>query len=245
LNKPPLLLLWLLLPFSTIFPQIDTVSYLRYQLSGKDFSELKQMQDFSRLDLDAYEMTLVPYGGKLRVKSYVKNDTLHFNSFDGMTVRYGFLTDSLWRLTRVEGLNKKTVFDAPQKLENDEKTGVFYGFVKGNPVPIIEIIGDKVYFNDLPIPVQEEETDTSIQRMPSFQNNETNVVFVYPNPAKSELHISRYESQQYAIYDLNGKMVKQSSDFSPKNTARIDVSDLPSGTYFLKIENKTYKFIKQ
>jgi hypothetical protein len=246
--KKNLLLFTLLLPVIAAFSQIESFTYDRYILSGKDFSELKQIKDLSKLDLSGYELTQMPYGGKLRVKTYAENDVLHFDVFDGITVRYGFLKEGIWYLTQVEGLNKKTVFDSAQKLETDEKEGNFYVFVKDNPVPIIEIIGGKAYFNDIPIPVVENAGEENHDKRHNVLQFEDNVCF-YPNPTKGELTISLpnpSEGGAYAvdIYDVAGRYVQQFLIPNSQFVIDLDVSELSSGTYFLKIDDKTYKFVK-
>jgi len=75
--------------------------------------------------------------------------------------------------------------------------------------------------------------------------NANNVV-IFPNPAKDELRIMNYKLQEgeiMLITDISGKVIKT---FEPKMTEeiKIDISTLPQGIYFLKINNFTGKFIK-
>ena len=67
---------------------------------------------------------------------------------------------------------------------------------------------------------------------------------IYPNPTYSELKIPNYEGGEIQIYDLMGRTLMSLKTLpSPETT--IDVSHLPSGIYFLKIGNKTVKFVKE
>jgi len=68
----------------------------------------------------------------------------------------------------------------------------------------------------------------------------TQVIAVYPNPVTTILNIhQRDESQFFSIYNHLGEEVMKN------NGNQIDVSQLPSGMYFLRTERKTLKFIKQ
>jgi hypothetical protein len=83
----------------------------------------------------------------------------------------------------------------------------------------------------------------------SVENFTSNGFSVYPNPARDVLSIQPKNNIQLtsaAIYDLNGKILKDKLD---ANTA-IDVSSLSSGTYILLVngtdaKNYATKFIKE
>ena len=74
----------------------------------------------------------------------------------------------------------------------------------------------------------------------------------YPNPVNSILYIQGLNSNveqdnamiQAYIYNMSGGVVKVVK-INTSDLAQIDVSNLPNGTYLLKIEGKTFKFIKQ
>jgi hypothetical protein len=65
---------------------------------------------------------------------------------------------------------------------------------------------------------------------------------IYPNPANEELHIEICDTR-YEIYDVYGRNVSNLK--SQISNQKIDISYLPAGVYFIKIENTTYKFVKQ
>ena len=70
-------------------------------------------------------------------------------------------------------------------------------------------------------------------------------ISIYPNPVKFELKIENAElkiGETVVIYDITGK-ITVNCQLSTVNS--IDVSHLSSGVYFLKIGNKTAKFVKE
>ncbi|QIA09909.1 T9SS type A sorting domain-containing protein [Draconibacterium halophilum] len=65
-----------------------------------------------------------------------------------------------------------------------------------------------------------------------------NTIAVYPNPAKDFINISIDEvgfEDSYSIYDLSGKALVQGQITS--SFTRVDLSELPSGIYLLKVLN--------
>ncbi len=74
---------------------------------------------------------------------------------------------------------------------------------------------------------------------------------IYPNPAQNELHVQLNQTQgrQLAIYNLIGKAVSQHR--VQGSNARLDISTMPSGIYFLRVMDSkgkvvaTRKFTKQ
>ena len=84
--------------------------------------------------------------------------------------------------------------------------------------------------------------------------NETAVMFAYPNPAVNYLNVfAEFEKEsnlKCSIVDLQGKLVKSFAPITSKfyeNT--IEVTDIPTGTYFLMVESVNdaviWKFNKQ
>ena len=72
---------------------------------------------------------------------------------------------------------------------------------------------------------------------------------IYPNPTNGELHIG-YAMCDNAIcdieiYDLMGRRVNNCQLSTVNCQLKIDVSHLPPGMYFLKIGEKTAKFVKE
>jgi len=75
---------------------------------------------------------------------------------------------------------------------------------------------------------------------------------VYPNPTSGELIITNYElgitNAEYTIYNIVGQMVMQGvlvcRDVAC-NVHTINVAQLPTGMYFLKIGERTVKFVRE
>ena len=59
-------------------------------------------------------------------------------------------------------------------------------------------------------------------------------VCVYPNPVKGCLNVNCGESNRICLYNALGVLFK-SLDTEGKDSVQLDMSDLPSGTYFLQV----------
>ncbi|MBR3090783.1 MAG: Omp28-related outer membrane protein, partial [Bacteroidetes bacterium] len=72
---------------------------------------------------------------------------------------------------------------------------------------------------------------------------EDNNLSVYPNPATDILYINNDKllSEEYEIYDMSGKLIIK--DINTTNT--INVEQLSTGTYSLKIKDSIFNFIKK
>ncbi len=74
-----------------------------------------------------------------------------------------------------------------------------------------------------------------------FNTNNTNSIYLYPNPVNSTLNIGGIiELNEYKIVNLSGKTVKRGNS----QLKQIVVSDLTTGIYFLITPNGVAKFIK-
>lgn len=77
----------------------------------------------------------------------------------------------------------------------------------------------------------------------SVEDNESNGINIFPNPANNfiDVHIGNNDKlSNIIIYNSLGNKIFE-SEFQHK----IDISELNSGIYFLKVGNKVQKFIKQ
>lgn len=67
---------------------------------------------------------------------------------------------------------------------------------------------------------------------------------IFPNPTSNRIAVGGVENASFTISDLNGRALKQS-----ENTNEIDVSELSSGVYLIRISSdkktQTKRFIKQ
>ena len=76
-------------------------------------------------------------------------------------------------------------------------------------------------------------------------------LYVYPNPTDGRLHIVNYEPSMgdIGVYDVLGKSLLQakvkSEDKNQSGEIVIDILHLANGVYFLKVGDKTIKFVKE
>ena len=85
-------------------------------------------------------------------------------------------------------------------------------------------------------------------------SDETNVVKVYPNPAKNIVNISIENTDlinaQVSIHSIIGNRMTVEIDAIKKGLFRADIENLPNGFYLVVVKdldtkfNKTYKFLK-
>lgn len=76
---------------------------------------------------------------------------------------------------------------------------------------------------------------SGVTSLDEFKND---LLSIYPNPALNVINFSEAVSGQ--IVDITGKMV-----VSFANQKQVDVTNLKSGIFFVAIENKTYRLVKQ
>jgi hypothetical protein len=76
---------------------------------------------------------------------------------------------------------------------------------------------------------------------------ENGALRVYPNPTREELRIETSDMRlsDITIYDMMGRMQKIGQSEIGQSEIVLDVSHLPTGIYFLRVGEKTVKFVKQ
>ncbi|WP_299113045.1 T9SS type A sorting domain-containing protein [uncultured Winogradskyella sp.] len=83
----------------------------------------------------------------------------------------------------------------------------------------------------------------------NLNNNDENVISIFPNPVKNWLTIKTYNLNQASlmIYDISGRVVKQKTIIGSQNI--LNIEDLKTGMYLLNVKDKnkvlTLRFIKQ
>ncbi|MEL6276870.1 MAG: T9SS type A sorting domain-containing protein, partial [Bacteroidota bacterium] len=76
-------------------------------------------------------------------------------------------------------------------------------------------------------------------------------MIVFPNPVKDELYLSANlaDDAELSILNISGQVLGSTLFGATKSTGGLDVSKLPSGVYFLRIdgtnETATVRFVKQ
>ena len=69
---------------------------------------------------------------------------------------------------------------------------------------------------------------------------------VYPNPVKDEINVTSKEMiEEVTIYNINGQQTTVNGQQSSSTGMTINVSNLNPGVYFIKVNDKVQKFIKQ
>lgn len=65
-------------------------------------------------------------------------------------------------------------------------------------------------------------------------------IIIYPNPTTGKVGIDNKDVQFIEVFDLNGKLI-----LSNQNTNQLDISDRPSGIYFVRVySNDSYQMFK-
>jgi len=103
----------------------------------------------------------------------------------------------------------------------------------------------KILSND-PLHAETEVSLYAFQNYNGISDKKISVLYIYPNPANSELRIANYGFQQGVIevFDVCGKKVLQLEARNSKSET-INISSLSSGVYFIRIDNAVYRFVKQ
>lgn len=65
-------------------------------------------------------------------------------------------------------------------------------------------------------------------------------IAVWPNPAGNTLHLDVMEGESVSVFDMTGRMVKQE-----RYVGKLDVSDLVSGIYAIRVGGRMVKFVKE
>jgi len=89
---------------------------------------------------------------------------------------------------------------------------------------------------------------TSNVGITNYELEITNYVKIYPNPTTGQLQITNYELREnmvIEIFSVVGQIVGAYRIRPEANETIIDISHLTNGLYFLKIDNKVFKIIKQ
>jgi len=108
-------------------------------------------------------------------------------------------------------------------------TNVIYGEVgNGND----EIVSDIT----LSLPQLSPENSSNVN---SFFKN----VLIYPNPANNFVFINNAENSKVEIYDVFGKVVLSKN--IENNNTKIEINELLSGTYIIKIYKNNELFINK
>ena len=152
-------------------------------------------------------------------------------------------------------VNHTFVGNAPQNMdyiilkENDNlnlafnggSTSLYDSVLYGN----YDLFGEtRLRGSQIDMGANEIQNDPSLGTAASALNKE---ISIYPNPVNNELNIkTAHQPENIRIYSLDGKLLAEKAN---KDLNKVDVKNLPSGTYLLKVNTKQgehqVKFIKK
>lgn len=136
----------------------------------------------------------------------------------------------------------------PDSGANQLASQGFIDFTIGvdNTLPLGSIIDNdaEIYFDYQP-PVHTNHAQTQIVMNVSLvENSNAQLIDIFPNPAKDELHIMNHEAEAIEFQLINSAgIVVEKVVAQPEVKTTIMVSTLSSGLYLLKSEFSTYKVI--
>ncbi len=78
-----------------------------------------------------------------------------------------------------------------------------------------------------------------------IRNATAQTLMVYPNPATNMLNIWNADNGMVRVYDVTGREVIRKDVTAGKEMIQLDITNLNSGIYFLKVGNHTAKFVKE
>lgn len=64
---------------------------------------------------------------------------------------------------------------------------------------------------------------------------------IYPNPTKGIIQVPQFNQEKYQIYTISGKFIQQGTVLQ----SQINLATLTDGIYCLRIQNQSFKVIKQ
>ena len=89
--------------------------------------------------------------------------------------------------------------------------------------------GRSIFTYDLPLPTATDDFDG------------TDAIVIYPNPVIDQLMIDGLvKGASISIIDMSGKLIMDSENYGEF----VDVSGLVAGVYFVRVENRLFKFVK-
>ena len=158
-------------------------------------------------------------------------------------------TDSI-----VDWITQDTTYLSEALQRNFEKWDYFIGesiWIEPDPIPqsyeeeistMISWITNRLNWMDANMPGDCAQDDLSV----SFLGF-TDLIKIYPNPAKERLYIACKENSRIQIHDLHGQL--QMNTFTHNGSVQLDINKLSPGAYFVTIKNEqgqfTQKIIKQ
>jgi hypothetical protein len=107
--------------------------------------------------------------------------------------------------------------------------GLFHSYTDVSGGGLIYIVGAIVSAKG----IQTEYLSNIVDNNVGIQTHDKIDFSIYPNPASNVIHITSSENLTTFIYDINGNLVRSSTDKD------INIEDVPSGEYCMKVINAT------
>ncbi len=76
--------------------------------------------------------------------------------------------------------------------------------------------------------------------------NSADDIILYPNPAREAVNVifdEKFNVRTIAVYNLIGKLMGPIYKPASNNSAKIDLSDMPTGIYFLRLMDAQGHFV--
>lgn len=148
--------------------------------------------------------------------------------------------------------NLAQTFNQGDTLENLVVTGTnlqwYSSLSGGTPLPLntILVTGTTYYVSQTVNGCESNRIAITVTQALNEVSFEDDNFILFPNPAYSQLHFKSHQTiQKFRVFNTLGQLVQ--SDYTNSNEGIIDVSRLPLGTYFIKVNNEVtaYKIIKR
>jgi Secretion system C-terminal sorting domain len=111
--------------------------------------------------------------------------------------------------------------------------GSDYGYTHQNPTAATHYYRLKMVDNDGAF---------KFSQVISLNKNETKTLKIYPNPTKNTISIITSDySQPMRLFSINGTLLMSKN----QTTEQLDISELPTGMYFLHVGSDVLKVIKE
>lgn len=184
--------------------------------------------------------SLLPNLGGIDVDSSIISSgfsTPHLVDINGEYHLYiGSYSGAIYHYNNIDGNlsgNFNLVSSSEQNINEGAKTAISINDINNDNIPDMIIgnyCGGLAYFKG----------DTLNTSSVNFLNNEK--LLVYPNPTKDILSIQTKSNGKLEIYNIIGELLH--SEYKIHQHHHIDIVNLPSGIYIIKLQNITRKFIK-
>ncbi|WP_417600614.1 T9SS type A sorting domain-containing protein [Owenweeksia hongkongensis] len=215
-----------------------------------------------RVDLGAYEY--IPAWADTTYQTICNGDSIAFDSSyyaEGGVYKQSYTPDS----AQYFSLNIDTPNTDVQAwfggILEAKADSVSYRWIDCNDSTINFGITDKIFYPTKPgnyaviITTPNGCVDTSacfqVSNISLSENPLSNTISLYPNPSKDVLHVvlpkkKVSKNTGLKIVDVNGKIIlQQQINSKEENEITLDVKHISKGIYFLKIEGRVLRFVKQ